>query len=68
MIRFKLITTRNFFAIGNQPVSFNLDTGLLSLVCGENGTGKCLRGTTNLDVKFKNKEAEKAFKKFISKN
>jgi len=41
---------------------------LLSLVCGENGTGKCLRGTTNLDVKFKNKEAEKAFKKFISKN
>ena len=40
MIRFNELILRNFFSIGNVPVTFDLDTGKLTLIRGVNGTGK----------------------------
>lgn len=40
MIIFKSVTSKNFYAIGNQPLTVNLDRGDSTLIIGGNGSGK----------------------------
>lgn len=40
MIRFEKIKFRNFLSYGNKEIEFDLSSGNLSLIMGENGSGK----------------------------
>jgi hypothetical protein len=71
------ITSKNFLSIGNCSQAITLNRNELTLVLGENvdlggedsgsrnGTGKCLRGGTNIDITFKNIKTEEKFKLFM---
>ena len=77
MMKIKSLTVRNFLSVGNVTQSINFLNDQMTLVLGEdldsggdnsgkrNGTGKCLRGSTNVDVKFADKKTEEKFKKFL---
>lgn len=40
MIIFKKVTMKNFMSVGNSPLTVNLNENRITLVYGENGTGK----------------------------
>jgi hypothetical protein len=75
-MKIQSLTARNFLSIGNVTQSINFLNDQLTLVLGEdldsggdnsgkrNGTGKCLRGSTNITVKFHTDQTESKFKKF----
>jgi DNA repair exonuclease SbcCD ATPase subunit len=75
-MKIQSLTARNFLSIGNVTQSINFLNDQLTLVLGEdldsggdnsgkrNGTGKCLRGSTNITVKFDTEQTESKFKKF----
>ena len=48
----KSISIRNFKSFGNnkQKITFKVDEGELILLTGDNGEGKCVHETTNIDI------------------
>ncbi len=68
MIVFETVTLKNFLSYGNTPTVFKLTEHQLTCIRGKNGSGKCLRGSTEIDIKFKNKEVEQQFIKFLENN
>lgn len=65
-IRFKNVRWKNFLSTGNNWTEVPLDRHRSTLIVGENGSGKCLRGGTEVDIKFKTDEAKKAFEDFLN--
>lgn len=67
-IVFKKIRYKNFLSTGNVFTEIDLDRHTTTLISGSNGSGKCVRGSTEVDVAFKSKEAEKLFLDFCKKD
>lgn len=61
MIIFKSIQYKNFLSSGNKMTEIHLNRVPTTLVVGENGAGKCLRGSTEIDIIFDDPEVEKKF-------
>lgn len=63
------IEFKNFASYGNrvQRIDFNDNEGMLYLIVGENGSGKCLCDDTVIDIIFDDPEQEKRFKAFLEK-
>ena len=78
MLTLQALTLKNFLSIGAVTQTVNLDNRGLVLVLGENldlggndnknGTGKCLRGDTLVDIHIKDETTRNKFLKFLSKN
>lgn len=66
MLKFKTIKWQNFLSTGNQWTEIFLNRSPSTLIVGENGSGKCLRGVTQIDVRG-TEEAEKALRKFLER-
>lgn len=66
MITFKKIKWKNLLSTGDHFTEVNLDTHRTTVLMGTNGAGKCLRGSTLIEIQFKTKEAEEAYKKFMN--
>ena len=68
MIKLQKVRWKNFLSTGNQFTEVQLDDCNTTLICGENGSGKCLDPLTTIDIKFKNKATQKKFEKFLKKS
>jgi predicted ATP-binding protein involved in virulence len=68
MLNFKNISWCNFLSSGDTPIEIKLDTQSSTLIVGMNGSGKCLRKNTKVDVKFSDPDVEKLFKKMLKDN
>lgn len=67
MIEFEKIKFKNFLSYGNAFTEVNLKESPLTLISGKNGTGKCLRKNSKINIKFKNTESYEKFLKFLTK-
>lgn len=67
-ILFKTIRYKNLLSTGNVFTEIVLNKSPTTLVTGENGNGKCVRGSTKINVKFKNEEVEILFLEFLNKS
>ncbi len=50
MINFTQLKVQNFFSVGNNPIEINLKNANLTLVCGKNGSGKCLEKSSLIEI------------------
>ena len=66
MITFQKIRFKNLLSYGNQPTEIQLDKTATTLIYGRNGSGKCNRGSTLVDIDFEDPEVKKAFEDFIA--
>jgi len=66
MITFNNIKWKNFLSYGNYYSEIKLDNNNNTLLKGPNGSGKCNRGSTLVDIEFEDFGVEKAFKDFIA--
>ena len=60
-IQFHTIRYKNILSVGNAFIEIPLDRHNTTLISGTNGTGKCLRGSTEIDIEFDDPEVEKKF-------
>lgn len=63
---FRKIKWKNFLSTGNDFTEINLNAHKTTLLVGENGVGKCLRGSTEVEVLFEDIETEKKLKDFLN--
>ena len=64
-IQFKKVRYKNLLSVGNQFIEIDLNSHKTTLITGANGQGKCVRGSTEVDIDFKDKETEEKFKKIL---
>lgn len=77
-MKFKELTLRNFLSYGNNVTTIKLDSSKPTLIVGKNydsivdgqidsnGSGKCLRGNSKVNITFESPEIEEMFKKFLN--
>lgn len=61
----KKVRGKNFLSIGNAFLEFDLQTYSRAVIGGKNGSGKCLKKDTLIEVEFEDEETLKLFEKFI---
>lgn len=73
MIKFKTLSAKNILSIGNDPVEVQFKQGL-NIIFGvnkdknrSNGSGKCVRGSTSVDIHIDDPEIRDKFIKFTNK-
>ena len=66
MIKFKSITWKNFLSTGNAATTIDLDRSKTTLIIGKNGHGKCLRGSTEVEVEAVDPETLAKLESFLS--
>lgn len=59
MIIFRNITWKNLLSTGNNPITIQLDRSPTTLIVGQNGAGKCLHRSTEVDIKCDDPESNK---------
>ena len=55
MIVFERLSIKNFLSYGQIPSIIDLNTHAKTLICSPNGMGKCLRGSTTIQVRSDHK-------------
>ena len=72
-VKFKTLTGKNFLSIGNVPIVFSFPEGI-NIITGynfdkndENGVGKCLDKTTEIEIRIEDKTVLECFKKSLNK-
>lgn len=66
MIIFEKVRYKNFLSTGNEFTEINLSEFHSTLIVGENGSGKCLRKSTEIEIMDdKESDAYKDFVKFM---
>ena len=67
-IVFKEISYQNFLSYGEnlENNKMTLDTGVMTLISGKNGAGKCFSKETPICINIQNKNIEKAFLEYLS--
>lgn len=65
MIHFEYIKYKNILSTGDAWTEIRLDDSKSTLIVGENGAGKCLRGSTEIDVEIEDDEVRKKFEEFV---
>jgi ABC-type Mn2+/Zn2+ transport system ATPase subunit len=68
MVNFKTVRYKNFLSSGNIFTEVYLNKHQMTLVIGENGAGKCLRGKTEVDIDFLDEETKKKFIDFTNQS
>ena len=68
IITFKKIRYKNILSTGNVFNEILLDKSKTTLISGSNGSGKCVRGSTEIDVSFDSASVENLFLDFLQKN
>lgn len=71
MIVFKKIRYKNFLSTGNAFTEINLNKHNTTLTVGTNGSGKCLRGSTEIDISIDDEQVKITIKDlydFLGKN
>jgi hypothetical protein len=73
MTIFEKIRYKNILSIGNTAVEVNLKEFSTNVILGKNngvgksnGCGKCLRGSTEIDIEFSDEETKRKFLAFLS--
>jgi hypothetical protein len=67
MIHFKTLSWKNFLGTGNQPTVIQLDKATSTLILGINGTGKCVRGDTVVQVTCNDEDTSIKLKSFLNR-
>jgi len=65
IVQFKKIRYKNILSTGNVFNEIILDKSKTTLVSGSNGSGKCVRGSTEVEIQIDDPEIEKMYKEFI---
>lgn len=65
MLIIKNVRWKNFLGTGNQFLEVDLTKSERTLVIGENGSGKCLLPTTEVDVIIEDPNIRKQFEEFL---
>jgi hypothetical protein len=66
MIDFHTIRWKNLLSTGNAFTEVHLNKYKNTLIVGENGAGKCLDKSTNIDIEFADEETMNKFKDFLA--
>lgn len=66
MIIFHKVRFKNILSYGDRFTELQLDRTSTTLISGKNGSGKCNRGSTLVDIDFEDPEVKKAFEDFIA--
>jgi len=61
VIILKKLRYQNFMSTGNYFTELDLNKSKTTLICGRNGSGKCIRGSTEIDIIFDDPEVQKKF-------
>lgn len=67
MLKFKVVRWKNFLSTGDDFIEIPLDTDQITLITGRNGAGKCVRGSTEIDISFDDPQTEQMFLKSVKK-
>lgn len=65
MILFKKIKWKNLLSTGNAFTEIELNKSTTTLISGGNGNGKCVRGSTEIDIQIKDQDTKIKFEKFL---
>ena len=68
MLKFNTIRWKNLLSTGNYFTELRLDRSPNTLIVGSNGSGKCLRGNTQIDIEFANESIKELFVAFVGKS
>lgn len=60
-IQFNTIRYKNILSVGNHFIELPLDQHNTTIIAGANGSGKCVRGSTEIDILFDDPEVQKKF-------
>ena len=66
-IQFLKIRYKNILSVGNFFIEMDLNKSPTTLITGKNGSGKCVRGSTEIDIIFDDPEIEKKFLETVKK-
>ena len=64
---FKKVRWKNLLSTGNNSTEIDIENSDLTLIIGPNGSGKCVRKNTKIDIGFNDVIAEKKFNEFMKK-
>lgn len=65
MLLFKKIRWMNLLSTGNQFTEVLLNKSKSTLILGSNGSGKCVRGSTEIDVEIEDPLTKDLFEEFL---
>jgi len=65
LIVFEQVTYKNFLSAGNKPITIQLNKVPITVVVGQNGSGKCLDPHTRINVRGITDEAHEALQRFV---
>lgn len=65
MITFKKVTYKNFLSTGENPVEVDLVEADTTLIVGKNGCGKCLDGSTEIEITFDDPDTREKYLKMF---
>lgn len=73
MIIFEKVKYKNILSVGNKFIEIDLKEHGTNVILGKNdasgksnGSGKCLRGSTEIDINFTNEQTKEKFINFFS--
>lgn len=66
MIKFEKIKWRNLLSTGNIFTEIQLDAHQNALIVGENGAGKCVRKSTEIDIQIEDPTVYQKYLKFLA--
>jgi predicted ATP-binding protein involved in virulence len=64
-INFKTLRYKNVLSTGNVFTEIKLDQHRTTLISGQNGSGKCVRGSTEVDIDFADEDIKEKFEEFL---
>jgi predicted ATP-binding protein involved in virulence len=66
-IQFRKVRYKNILSVGNHFIEIPLERHNTTIISGSNGSGKCVRGSTEIDIIFDDPEIEKKFLETVKK-
>jgi len=66
-IQFNTVRYKNILSVGNSFIELRLDQSNTTIISGTNGAGKCVRGSTEIEIMFDDPEVQKKFLEMTKK-
>jgi hypothetical protein len=64
-IEFDTLRWKNLLGFGNYWTEVKLNSGVITIISGVNGSGKCLRKSTNIEVEIEDPIISAQFEDFL---
>jgi predicted ATP-binding protein involved in virulence len=64
-ILFRKVRWKNFLSTGNLFTEVDLNSSNVTLVIGGNGSGKCVRKNTEIDIQFSDEETKQKYLEYM---